>query len=106
MVSPSGKDYIYILKIHASVLSTVGDNLKAYTIEKWFLCNSRIASVLSQWLVIINTSFLKNLFQISFKSAKSLSQSVGFICLFTGTNLFTPNLFMTDFYCPDAKAIF
>lgn len=84
-VSPSGKDYIHILKIHASVLSTVGDNLKAYTIEKWFLCNSRIASVLSQWLVIINTSFLKNLFQISFKSAKSLSQSVGFICLFTGT---------------------
>lgn len=55
-----GKHYTYILKIQASVLSTVGDNLKAYTIERWFLRNSYCCiCYLSQKLVITNTSFLK-----------------------------------------------
>lgn len=33
-VSSSGKHYIYVLKIQGFVLSTVGNDLKAYTIEK------------------------------------------------------------------------
>ena len=59
-VSPTDKHYTCILKTQTSVHSTVGGNLKSYTIEKWFLCNfSCCIYYLSQCMLIINTSFLK-----------------------------------------------